>query len=347
MQTSTTTRREALRAGAAAFAASVVPGALRAAAPASQPHKSIWAYLLHLGCNLWCDWDYAWPTGLEYANMTPNLRFDEKLWNEMLERMVDAGLNMVVIDLADGVRYESHPEIAVKNAWSVQRLREELARLRGMGLEPIPKLNFSATHDVWLKDYARQVSTKTYYAVCRDLIAEVAALFEKPRFFHLGMDEETAAHQASYQYAVVRQHDLWWHDFLFYVELVEKSGSRPWIWSDYVWNHPREFLERMPRRVLQSNWYYGTKFDRTVTAVDAYHQLEKHNYEQVPTASNHDSPDSLALTVEYCSRHIPRQRLLGFMQTPWRPTTEQYRKRHLDAIEQVKRAVRAWESKGT
>ena len=43
--------------------------------------------------------------------------------------------------------YDSHPEIAVKNAWTPQRLRKEFQRLRDAGLEPIPKLNFSAGHD--------------------------------------------------------------------------------------------------------------------------------------------------------------------------------------------------------
>ena len=33
-------------------------------------------------------------------------------------------MNMVVIDLGDGVKYESHPEIAVKGAWSTTELRE-------------------------------------------------------------------------------------------------------------------------------------------------------------------------------------------------------------------------------
>ncbi len=341
MQTSTTSRREFVRAGTAGLAAAaVLPSAARAAAPASQPSKLIWANLLHLGCNLWCDWDAQQPGEYAYANYRPDLRFDDGLWDDLLAAMVRAGLNMVIIDLADGVRYESHPEIAVTNAWSVHRLRGELARLRGMGLEPIPKLNFSATHDVWMKDYARQVSTEGYYRVCRDLIAEVGELFDKPRFFHLGMDEETAAYQAEYKYVVVRQHGLWWHDLLFYLEQVEKAGSRAWVWSDYLWRHPEEFFERMPRRVLQSNWYYGTKFDRTISAVDAYHQLEAHGYDQVPTASNHSSPESLALTVSYCTRHIPRERLLGFMQTPWRPTIEQYRKRHLEAIEQAGRVIR-------
>ena len=79
--------------------------------------------------------------------------------------MTRAGLNMIVIDLGDGVRYQSHPEIAVKKAWSPARLRRELKKLRDAGLEPIPKLNFSTAHDAWLGPYAGIVSSKTYYQV--------------------------------------------------------------------------------------------------------------------------------------------------------------------------------------
>ena len=55
-------------------------------------------------------------------------------------------MNMVVIDLGEAIQYQSHPELAVKGSWPVEKFRKELARLRGMGLEPIPKLNFSTTH---------------------------------------------------------------------------------------------------------------------------------------------------------------------------------------------------------
>jgi hypothetical protein len=84
--------------------------------------------------------------------------------------MAKAGMNMVVIDVGDAIEYASHPEISVKNAWSSTRLGEELARLRSLGLEPIPKLNFSTAHDQWLHDYSRMVSTPVYYKVCAEVI---------------------------------------------------------------------------------------------------------------------------------------------------------------------------------
>jgi hypothetical protein len=253
--------------------------------------------------------------------------------------MAKHGMNMVVIDLGDGVEYQSHPEIAVKGAWSRLRLRDELKKMRSMGLEPIPKLNFSTCHDEWLGDYSKMVCSPKYYEVCKDLIAEVIELFERPRLFHLGMDEEDAKHQKAFEYVVVRQYGLWWRDFEFFVDQVTSKGIQPWIWADYVWEHPELFYARMPKSILQSNWYYGTNFDGKVLAVKTYNDLEAHGYDQVPTLSNWTNSDNIEGTVRYCKEHIDPQRLKGFLLAPWRPTLAETRDRHLDAIEHFAKAM--------
>lgn len=302
--------------------------------PATE-QTTIWAYLVHLSFNMWCDREAGEEEGYVYQ---PYLRFDEGLWNELLEEMPRAGVNMVVIDLGDGVQYRSHPEIAVQGAWSVQRLRQELTRLRDRGMEPIPKLNFSTAHDAWLDEYSRCVSTPRYYTVCRDLIEEVIELFEQPRFFHLGMDEETWEHQRDYAYAVVRQHELWWEDCRFLVEQVERHGVRAWIWSDVYWHHPDAFLRNMPRSVVQSNWYYGAAFDMQDVAVRAYIELAQHGFEQIPTGSNWSNDVNFERTVQFCHQNVPPERLLGFLQTTWKPTLAECRRKHLDALQQIARA---------
>jgi hypothetical protein len=334
-------RRDFIKAGSAAALAVAGAGAQTTspAAARGRPGGRIWGNLLHLSYNMWLDW--VPPGNQRNGVYQPYLRFDRKLWEDLTGRMADSGMNMVVIDLGDGVRYRSHPEIAVENAWSPDALVKELARLRKLGLEPIPKLNFSATHDAWLGKYARMVSTEPYYAVCRDLIREVVELFDKPRFFHLGMDEETAAHQKEFLYTVVRQFDLWWRDFLALVDHVEKAGSRPWIWSDYVWDHEEEFFKRMPKSVLQSNWYYGVDFGPKVRAAEAYKELADQGFDQVPTGSNWSSPKNFQMTVDFCTKHVSGDHLLGFLQTPWHPTLERCRAVHEAAIDQVAAVIKA------
>jgi len=314
-------------------------------------NEFIWANLLHLGVNMWYDRDSgvaAWARrkGENYLQAKPYLRFDISLWNDIIRRMADAGMNMVVIDLGEGVCYDSHPELGVKGAWRPERLRRELAKVRKLGIEPIPKLNFSAAHDAWLGEYSRMVSTSTYYRVCADLIDEVAALFDQPRFFHIGFDEETAWHQEDYNYVVVRRHELWWHDFHFFVKEVERHNARAWIWSDYVWRHPVEFYKNMPKSVLQSNWFYYHTLKRNRmtkeyrTRVNSYLDLDAHGYDQVPTASNYCNNTNFQATVDFCRKHLDPKRLKGFLQTPWRPTVECFRKYHQRAVRQVETAIK-------
>jgi hypothetical protein len=355
-----TNRRKFIKQVTAAGIASSLPTFLYSQEKSSQ--KMIWADLIHLSYNMWEDHvplkyrdeNYNCTTcqeAREWAHgYRPNLTFDDPTWNALLNEMSVAGMNMVVIDLGDAIQYESHPEIAVKNAWKPEKLKSELAKVRKLGLEPIPKLNFATTHDIWMGKYSRMVSSDIYYAVCRDLINEVIALFDHPRFFHLGMDEETAAHQVNQDYAVIRQNDLWWGDLYFFIGEVEKNGVRPWVWSDYAWHKPDMFFRKMPKSVLQSNWYYGSNFDvKTLSDqekpyVKLYNDLEKYGYDQVPTGSNHSVPENFESTVDYCKKIIDPTRLSGFMTAPWRPTLAPCLDRHKEAIGQVARAMKKFNS---
>lgn len=304
-------------------------------------HNKIWACLLHLSYNMWVEYSTPSP----FKGYRPYLQLSDTLWDEALIKMSQNGINMVLIDLGDAIKYESHPEIAVNNAWSTTRLKKELIKIRRLGIEPIPKLNFAAGHDIWLGEYSKMVSTKKYYEVCRNLIQEVIELFDKPRFFHLGMDEENAEDQRYLNHIVIRQNDLWWKDFYYLVDHLEKHGSRAWIWSDYLWHNPELFFKKMPKSVIQSNWYYGEEFDINNPSVKAYLDLEKYGYEQIPTGSFHSGNEkSILNTVKFCTENIVDPRLLGFMQTFWSPTIELYRNPILDAIELAGKAKKWYEN---
>jgi len=339
----TLSRRGFMGAGLATAAVAGLPKSGRAQA-ASAP--LVWGALLHMGTNMWSDipvtnWGAFKGEQLKVVCQADHLRFDEAVWRTLTARMAAVKMNLVVIDLGEALQYQSHPELSVQGSWPIERFRKELARLRAMGLEPIPKLNFSTAHDTWLKEYGRQVSTPAYYKVCSDMIREVCAIFDKPRFFHLGYDEETAAHQAKYSYAVVRQGELWWHDFLFFVKEVESQGVRPWIWADYYWNHPGEFLARMPKSVLQSNWYYGASFDPAKQkVVQAYLDLDKAGFDQVPTGSNWSCDTNFKGTVDFCKKNLVPERLKGFLMAPWFFTLPEWQEKNLQAIAQVEAAIK-------
>jgi len=301
----------------------------------------IWSVLYHLGYNMWAE-KGASHSGMEFAVGSDTLRCQKNVWDEMCAYAAQNGVNTVVIDLGEGVRYDSHPELAIPGTWSKQQLRESLAQMREMGLTPIPKLNFSTAHDEWLGEYSHMISTDTYHKVCRELIEEVCDLFDKPAYFHLGMDEETAGHQAEYFYSVVRAPELWWHDLYMRFEDVERCGVTPWVWSDFIWHHEESFLKKMPKHVLQSNWYYGRIHDHLNADdrlyLNAFRTLSEHGYKQVPTGSNWSTADNFEPLAAWCAENIAPESLAGFMNTAWMPTVAKRKHRHYDAVDQLAEA---------
>jgi len=107
-----------------------------------------------------------------------------------------------------------------------------------------------------------------------------------------------------------------------------------------LWSHPDEFFRKMPKTVVQSNWYYGESFElnppggKTNTYVKAYLDLEEHGYDQIPTGSYHaDNAKSIGNTVQFCKKNITSGHLMGFMQSFWKPTIEENRERILKGID--------------
>ncbi len=295
-------------------------------------HKMIWAYLIHLSDNMWCDIEY--PTGRdEYGNWNngygSTLRVDYDTWRQVIDFLPSQGFNTVLIDVGDAIVYDSHPEISLPGAWSKDKLKAELDHMRSIGLTPIPKLNFSTCHDAWLGEYSRIVSTPKYYEVCEDLIKEVAELFGYPELFHIGMDEENHEMQAKFRYCCVRQGDLWWHDLYFFMDVCQKVGARPWVWSDAVWTYFGKqdiFLKKMPKSALQSNWWYkNLVYERDGSISDfryaGYLTLDEHGYDQVPTASAcWGCSKNASQTMELGKSHLNPELVKGYMTAPWRRT---------------------------
>ena len=290
-------------------------------------HDFIWSTLVHFTTN----WSFEEgniiggnnPEKIWQSPASSSMRFDFSLWRDYLDDMKQAGVNAIILDVGDALIYKSHPEIAVKGAFTYDELKAELDHMNALGFEVIPKLNFSTTHDIWLKDYSRMVSTPIYYKVVEDLIDEVCQLFE-PRYIHLGLDEETYEHQKKYDYAIVRQNDLWWEDLHFYVKCAEKNGVRPMMWSDYARSRPEEFVQKCPKSMIQCVWYYFDKYGEDIEdfykiRIMPIDVLEKAGFDQLPTGSIEYVDACLPNLVDYCTDHISKEHLLGFMQTTWSP----------------------------
>ncbi len=292
--------------------------------------EKMWCMLVHFGTNLWFEEGNNKGGGGKVwrSPASDTLRFDRDVFYRYLDELRASGVNTIVLDVAEALRYESHPELAVKGSYTHAEMREMLDYMYSLGFSVIPKLNFSTCHDIWLGEYSRMVSTPKYYEVCRDLITEVCHLFNA-KYMHLGMDEENYPNQRDYDCVIVRQNDLWWHDLYFLVDCVEACGARAMMWSDYARHRPEEFLAKIPRSVVQCNWYYFSRYAEDYTTLDEeamirvrpFHLLAEAGIDQLPTASTEYDESALTCMAEYLATHIDNSHILGFMQTTWADTT--------------------------
>ena len=299
------------------------------------------AILIHLSRNMWGGFFDPMP-------------FDDAVWEKTILKASECGFNTVVLDIGDGVEYDSHPEIRVGGAWSKARVKEEVARCKALGLTLIPKLNFSATHDTWLGKYGDMLATPTYWQVADDLIREVYEMFEHPEYIHLGMDEENEVYIPKSQ----RPDELYWKDLRHLVDSVKATGAKPWIWADPLFEHPQAYATYFcADEIVLSPWYYHAfrpehftptnsapeyieyygrarfaKLNLRYVEDDPLHStvrclalpLMQRGYNYVPCASVYNkcvynTPE----LVEFFTNGAPAQQLLGFMTAPWGPTQEE------------------------
>lgn len=300
--------------------------------------------LLHLGRNMWCDYPSVMmgapsPEASESLVRKPkyDMAWTDERWRKVIDYAAAAGINMIVLDLGEGLFYPSHPELAIEGTWSIEKMRTEIAYMNKLGIEVIPKLNFSTTHNGWMGDYTHMVSSQPYYRMCEDVIRDVVEIFGHPRFFHIGLDEERAPFLEGEKshYICVRKGEFWWQDFLHLVREIEKHGARAWMWSDYSWSND-DFIERCPKSVIQQNWFYdelhggfdiATNTTPNVKILKTYLKLDEAGFDQVPCGTNWVShtrrtlgvgaDDVIGKLVKFCRKNISKEHLMGFMMAPW------------------------------
>ena len=331
--------------------------------------------LLHLGMSMWGS--YRAPD----ENTDPKCQYtrtecptEPAVWNGVTELMRKRRYNQAIIDLGGGVEFPSHPEITVKGGRSAQWVRDEVRRLADMGIEAIPKLNFSATHDAWLGVYERMLSTPKYYEVVRDLINDAVEMFDHPRFVHLGLDEESADWQKKFAYVVLRRGELWWKDFGFYLDCLEKHNARAIVFgSGIAVADEKAFFARMPKSVVLNLGLYGHGWtaekarkwcEKTGTELSTnrryrflsglLQRIGEGGYDILGCASNwvnlgdkkkypvvkygKDFPrdrESIAWFHDILAKEVPSERLIGGMIAPWTAMTEPYLDYWCDGVSQL------------
>ncbi len=303
------------------------------------------ATLVHISTNMWLEEDNKTMNKEDTWEMpgSHKLRLDKELWDKYMIQLKEAGNNTLIMDLGDGVVFDSHPEIAVEGAWTRAELEAEVAKLKAMGFKLIPKMNFSATHDYWMKDYARMLSTPAYYKFCADIIAEACEIF-KPEYFHIGMDEEGYPLQEHFDYVVIRQHDAWWKDVYFYINEVEKHGVRPIMWADYAREKLDEFIEKCPKSVVPMVWYYNEKYygelpEWNMIRVRPFKALIEAGFDIMAAGSIVFYEGNFPLLAEYCKNNLDQSKFFGYCETTWQAVLPKYEEKLELGMEMVRQAV--------
>ena len=177
--------------------------------------KELWV-LIHLSMG------FAGP------DRSMNVDFDRGVWNNIVDKCKECGYDTILLDVCNGIKFKSHPEIADPHGWSPEEVTAEVHRLREMGIKLYPKLNFSAAHDWWLGDYRYNRSTPEYYKICKELIEEICEIFEGPEYFHLGLDEEFPDMENKSLY---RKGDALFKDYRFLMDCVKECGAKYMMFS--------------------------------------------------------------------------------------------------------------------
>ena len=296
-------------------------------------NKQMWAFLLQLGHNIWAKPGDVTPYLLEDEEIYHDYVYsDRDTWRRVTEYLPKCGFNTVVIDIGEALKLDSHPELAVEGSWTKEEFKEELQRLRNLGLTPIPKYNFSTSHNAWMQEYGDMVGTELYRKVCDDIVKEVIEIFDKPEFFHLGLNDENPAYQKYFPIKIVRSWGEKMEDAVRLFNVCLEQGVRPWIWADVEtvneFGGPERFRKYIPKEVLVSN---RTKklVIRMEGSPDApqtkqYLELADWGYEQVATCYRWEWFLNEKMTMRYCKDYVKEDSIIGYMTAPWLPVRPEY-----------------------
>jgi len=185
--------------------------------------------------------------------------FDLGVGLEVVEAMADAGLNLLVVDCADGVTYKSHPELKRSYSVPMAHVRRLAAQARKHDIEVVPKLNFAQSalhqHNHWFRPYHRLFDSEEYWRRAFRLADELIQACEPPRFFHIGMDEDHDRSHAQYAAAICTLRDGLRERSL---RAVMWKDQQSYAAADVHAEKSRAAEARIPRDVVQVVWHYHT-----------------------------------------------------------------------------------------
>lgn len=284
------------------------------------------AFMIYLGTNMWNESDCLKRFNKNDPKYYTSLYTSRSAWRKVTDYIASLGFNTLLIDIGEGLMFESHPEIACRGAWTKAEMKAEIDRLKALGITCIPKLNFASTHDAWLGEYSHMLGTPLYYKVVKDLIDETCELFAPP-LFHIGFDEESRREshmQNAFGYISFRFGKEYADGMNFCIDCVLKNKVRPWMWAGLALFHADEFFLATSRDAVISTYNYDQIKNIPPDAPDYYLQmqdsakrLDKHGFDQLPAVSTCYDYYSVDDSLEKWKGEISSEHLLGYITAPW------------------------------
>ncbi len=172
-----------------------------------------------------------------YKRKSREKPFDLDVGLEIVDTMSEVGLNLLVIDCADGVRYKSHPELARKYTVPMSHLEKLVNRAEERGIEIVPKLNFSQSryhrHNDWFRPHKNLFDNDEYWRIAFEIIDEIIQTCHPRRYFHIGMDEDHDRAHSQYIEAILKLQSG-----------LKERGLRTVIWNDSSWGGECWYMQK-------------------------------------------------------------------------------------------------------
>ena len=287
---------------------------------ASAKTLAVRGYLIHL-----THYDPVW-----FKRKRREKPFDLEIGLEVVEALAAEGFNLLVIDIADAVKYRSHPELARRYTAPMKHLERLVSAAQRNGVEVAPKLNFSRSgyhhHNDWMlgpeEVWHEHFDDEPYWEKGFELIDELIAVCKPKRFFHVGMDEDHDRAYSQYIEAIKRLH----------AGLKERK-LRTLIWSDTGIEYDTGLIHRekslaaeavIPRDIVQVLWRYDAVPSASIK------RIRELGFELWGAPGSREGAGASAFRDA-----VLRAGGSGLLMTMWIPCRRSNRRRMLDAIHRM------------
>ena len=183
-------------------------------------------------------------------------RYDKETALDAASAAARAGMNLLIVDVKDAVVYRRLPELRRRYSVPMDELVEIAERAKELGLEVVPKMNFSLSpqhrHSQWFEPHQSSPPSRDFWRRGLAAVDEVVDAV-KPRIVHVGMDEDDTRSPEEYREDLLRLH-----------RELDRRGLRMAMWADvcHRWRAQQRWkeipaIQSLPRDVILMPWHYG------------------------------------------------------------------------------------------